>query len=146
MKMLSWLFVAFITLAVTGCQTTQSESQAPAPGQNLIGDWKGSWSADSGASGAFAVKILSVSKGGRIVARRSSTTKGGYATEHVSMGKISGNQVELDRGKGKNTWIKMSLKKVAGGVLMLKGSYSAMAGKKGEKKAVQGEIWAQKAK
>ena len=144
MKMLSWLFVAFITLAVSACQTTQSDSTTP--GQNLVGNWKGNWTADSGSSGAFGLKVLRVSKGGRIIARRSSPAHDSDATEEVTMGKINGNMVELDRGKGKGSWIKLSLQKMDGGHLGLSGRYSTMAGKKGKKTAVMGKIMVKKAK
>ncbi len=144
MKMLSWIFVAFITLAISACETTQQNSQTSASGQDLIGDWTGTWSADNGSSGAFALKVMRVSKGGRIIARRSSPTEKEASVEHVTMGKISGDQIELDRGK--NSWIKLSKQKAEAGQLWLKGRYSAMVGKKGKKKAVQGTIAIKKAK
>ncbi|MDP6690720.1 MAG: hypothetical protein QF384_14595 [Alphaproteobacteria bacterium] len=67
------------------------------------------------------------------------------SVEHVTMGKITGDQIELDRGKGKNSWIKLSMQKADDGQLWLKGRYSATAGKKGSKKVVQGSISIKKA-
>ncbi|MDP6873422.1 MAG: hypothetical protein QF521_07835 [Alphaproteobacteria bacterium] len=145
MKMLSWIFVAFTALAVSACGTTQQNSQTAAQGQSLIGDWNGTWTADNGSSGEFALKVIRVSKGGRIIARRSSPTEKEASVEHVTMGKITGDQIELDRGKGKNSWIKLSMQKADDGQLWLKGRYSATAGKKGSKKVVQGSISIKKA-
>jgi hypothetical protein len=144
MKMLSWIFVAFITLAVSACQTTQTESMNVAPGKNLVGDWTGTWTSDKGASGGFALKVIRVSKGGQIIARRSSAIENNGAVAHVSMGKVMGGQIELDRGKGKHSWFKLSLQKAGDGQLWLKGSYSAVVSHK-DKAVHMGKIALMKA-